>query len=125
MDDGIRKWAAPANASVLPGGIQSDLGTLSEHGPLELGERPDHLHHHSPAGVVVSMASVRLRKPALASVSRSMIVRTSRSERESRSSFPHHEHVDRLANRLFCPCPAPRYPLALPDPRLDPNYFAP
>src|ERR1035441_2165856 len=29
------------------GGLQSDLGTLSEHGPLELGERPDHLHHHS------------------------------------------------------------------------------
>jgi hypothetical protein len=40
-----------------------------------------------PAGVVVSIASDKLRNPALASASRSMMVKTSRSERESRSSF--------------------------------------
>src|SRR5437016_4163509 len=46
-----------------------------------------------PAGVVVSMASVRLRNPALASASRSMIISTSRRDRDSRSRFPHYEHV--------------------------------
>src|SRR5947207_9865279 len=46
-----------------------------------------------PAGVVVSIASVRLRKPALLSVSRSMIVRTSRRETGEPVQFPHHEHV--------------------------------
>ncbi len=40
-----------------------------------------------PAGVVVSIASVELRNPAPASPGRSMIVRTSRRERDSRSSF--------------------------------------
>jgi hypothetical protein len=40
-----------------------------------------------PAGVVVSIASVKLRKPAPASVSRSIMIKTSRNERESRSSF--------------------------------------
>ena len=46
-----------------------------------------------PAGVVVSMASVKLRKPAPDSPSRSMIVSTSRTERESRSSFQTTRHV--------------------------------
>jgi hypothetical protein len=36
----------------------------SDHGALELGEGADHLHHHLPAGVVVSMFSVMERKPA-------------------------------------------------------------
>jgi len=40
-----------------------------------------------PAGVVVSIASVKPRNPAPASPSRSMMVSTSRRERESRSSF--------------------------------------
>ena len=40
-----------------------------------------------PAGVVVSIASVTLRNPAPASPSCSRSVSTSRSERESRSSF--------------------------------------
>ena len=40
-------WAASADATFLAGGIQSGLGPLFEHGPLELGECPDHLHHHS------------------------------------------------------------------------------
>ncbi len=53
-----------------------------------IGERADHLHHHpTRAGVVVSTASVRLRKPAFLSRTRSIIVSTSRSERDRRSSF--------------------------------------
>ncbi len=40
-----------------------------------------------PAAAVVSMASVKLRNPALASPSLSLIMSTSRRERESRSSF--------------------------------------
>jgi hypothetical protein len=51
------------------------------------GGRPPSLSVAIQAGVVVSIASVRLRKPALVSVSRSMIVSTSRSERNRRSSF--------------------------------------
>jgi len=40
-----------------------------------------------PAGLVVSIASLKLLNPAFASAICSIIVRTSRSERESRSSF--------------------------------------
>src|ERR1017187_3263267 len=46
-----------------------------------------------PAAVVVSMASVRLRNPAPESPSRSIMVSTSRRERESRSSFQTHQHI--------------------------------
>ena len=38
---------AAADAPLFAGGIQSSLGPLFEQRPFELGERPDHLHHHS------------------------------------------------------------------------------
>jgi hypothetical protein len=39
--------ATSADASFLSGGIQPGLGPFFEHGPLELRECPNHLHHHS------------------------------------------------------------------------------
>ena len=39
-------WTASADAPLFAGGIQSSLGPLFEHRPFELGECPDHLHHH-------------------------------------------------------------------------------
>ena len=63
-----------------------------------------------PARVVVSIASVKLRNPALASNNRSIIVGTSRNEREP-VEFPHHEDIA-LAQLIqeplqFGPVPAP------------------
>src|ERR1035441_2664187 len=46
-----------------------------------------------PRGVVVSIASVKLRNPTPASPRRSMMVSTSRRDRESRFEFLHHQHV--------------------------------
>ena len=83
-----RQLRAVAPQSAHPRGQHPNrLGSPFEHGPFELRESPDHLHPHSTAGVVVSIASVRLRNPAPASPNRSMIVSTSRRERDSRSSF--------------------------------------
>lgn len=39
---------ASSNSAFLASGIQSRLGSLSEHRSFEFSERPDHLHHHSP-----------------------------------------------------------------------------
>ena len=46
-----------------------------------------------PAGGVASIASVRLRNPAPESASRSIMVSTSRRERDNRSSFHTTKHV--------------------------------
>ncbi len=54
--------AASADASFPAGGLQTRLRSFAQHGALESSESPDHLYHDPPAGVVVSIASVRLRK---------------------------------------------------------------
>ena len=79
--------AASPDAALLTGGIDSGLSAFPQHGALELREGPTICIIIRPAGVVVSIASVKLRNPAPASPSCSMIVSTSRRERDSRSSF--------------------------------------
>src|ERR1700693_2511507 len=94
-------WTPTTNPAFLAGSIQSRFGSFLEYGLFKLSKGPDHLRvwtFHSakapticiimrPAGVVVSIASVKLRNPAPASPRRSMMMSTSRRDRESRSSF--------------------------------------
>ena len=40
-------WAASADAPLFAGSTQPGLGPFSQHGPLELRECTNHLHHHS------------------------------------------------------------------------------
>lgn len=42
--------ASAPDPAFLPGGFKPATGALAEHGPLELGERADNLHHHPPGG---------------------------------------------------------------------------
>ena len=80
--------AATPDAALLTGGIDSGLSAFPQHGALELREGPHHLHHH-PAGRsgrvdrLGQATESRLRLPS----SCSMIVSTSRRERDSRFSF--------------------------------------
>jgi hypothetical protein len=57
------------------------------------------------------MASVKLRKPAPVSAIRSMIISTSRRDRESRVQLPDHQHVTFAEliqkSMKFRPVPAP------------------
>jgi hypothetical protein len=57
---------APSDAAFAASGFQARPCSLSQHRPLELRERVICIIIR-PAGVVVSIASVRLRKPAFAS----------------------------------------------------------
>jgi hypothetical protein len=83
-----RAWAAIPRSGCPRGRTPDRHGCVRAAWLVRTWQRPNHLHHHASCRRrVVSMASVRLRKPALASPKRSMMVSTSRSERESRSSF--------------------------------------
>jgi len=42
--------APAAYAARGAGGSQAGAGALADHGTLELGKGPDHLHHHPPRG---------------------------------------------------------------------------
>ena len=101
QEGGITTGVAIHNLESSPGLLRCDLmreGVLLDAAsiPLEANGQTSWLIDQAfPAAdtsdfagsVVVSMASVKLRNPALASPSCSMIVSTSRRERESRSSF--------------------------------------
>jgi hypothetical protein len=77
-------WPASANAPVLARSIQPGLGTLSEHGALEFSKCTAICIIIRPAGVVDRLGQAA---ESCFGLRESMMVTTSRSERESRSSF--------------------------------------
>jgi len=52
---------ASTDATFLACGIQPCFGPFSQHGPLELRESPDHMHHHPPRrrGRIDGLSQVR------------------------------------------------------------------
>jgi hypothetical protein len=56
-------WRASADAPFSAGSLQASFGAFTEHRALELGKRPTICIIMRPAGVVVSIASVRLAQP--------------------------------------------------------------
>jgi hypothetical protein len=90
---GCQLWRTAADASFPTGGIQTRFRSFPEHGPFELGESPDHLHHHPPCG---SRGVDRLDQAAEASFgfSQPFHNREHITQRPGQPiELPHHKHV--------------------------------
>jgi hypothetical protein len=80
-----RRPAAVAAAG--PGGGQPSVGPFADEVAFELGRGGEHVEDELAAGVVVSIASCRLRNPMPRSASPVMMSTRWRNDRPRRSSF--------------------------------------
>ena len=74
-------------AAAGPGGSQPGAGPFADEVAFELGQGGEHMEDKLAAGVVVSMASCRLRNPTPRSASPVMVSTRWWRERPRRSSF--------------------------------------